>query len=252
MATQTRKRKISRRKTRRKYTRKNPARKTAPQRPKASDLMRPRIYRKGKKFYRGRRSTLPQEMKLQNPKLKRRTRRNPKRRMRFMTTMQKTFSRERIMTLAAITGGVGTGFMAKPLIVNIMPEAVKDAAWFKRGGLGIIHILLGSLVIGYTKNKNARYYGMAVASTGLYDIIQQNIPQLGLPEIPETNILSEQMLGTSYEFGKRSALGASYQVPKRPTSPVSEPGLLGASYEAPATQPAGLSGSENPYEDISW
>jgi hypothetical protein len=138
----------------------------------------------------------------------------------------------------AIGGGIISGFMAMPLLFNVLPQSVKDQRKF----LGAIHVILGLVVASAMKNKNLKTVGYVLAGTGIYDLIAQNI-DIGLPGLPTSNTLISKAIPSSTPVSASyyPALASSYE-PSRNLSASYEP--VSASYA-----PEALAGT-NPYDGI--
>jgi len=178
---------------------------------------------------------------------RRRTRRNPALNMRTM------FSQQKIMTAVGIGTGIVASAIAMPVVYNVLPAGMKAQRKF----LGAVHVITGLVLTSLVRNKTMKTVGLVVAGTGIYDLVAQNIPQLGLAGLPTSNILigsagagAGAPVSASYTPG---LMGASYNVPTAPVSSVA--GLMGASYSAPGSQTAGLGcdlSGTNPFEGMDW
>jgi len=187
---------------------------------------------------------------------RRRRRRTYRRNPGIAAGFRRAFSQQWIMQSLTIAGGIVGGALAMPLVYGVMPEQLKA----QRRYLGAVHVLIGSLLIGFMRGKQGRTLGAVIAGTGVYDLIAQNVPQLELPGLPTTvSFIPATMLPAPAP----EATSASYMVPR---SPVSAPALgtvaasymrnyggMAASYEAPGSSTVGL-GAENPYAaaGIEW
>jgi len=182
---------------------------------------------------------------------RRRRRRNPN----IMASVRRAFSRQWLMQSLTVGGGVVAGFMGMPLVYRLVPESNRTTL---RPYLGIVHVLIGALMAGMLRNARMKQMGVVIAGTGVYDLLAQNISQLGLPGLPVSNILLDQAFGG----GAAPALAASYPVARRPISryaalaPSAQ--ALAASYQAPGRQITKLGSTwasdewttDNPYAGI--
>lgn len=217
-----------------------------------------------RKGWKTRRAKLKSRRRRKNPVyVTPRVRMNRRRRRRRMNPvrggalgLRRAFSQQWIMQSLTIAGGIVGGALAMPLVYSVAPQALKN----QRRYLGVVHVLLGSLMVGFMRGKQGRTLGAVVAGTGVYDLIAQNIPQLELPGLPTSvSFIPATMLPAP----SPEATSASYMVPR---APVSAPALgtvaasympnyagVGASYEAPGSSTVGL-GAENPYAaaGIEW
>lgn len=160
--------------------------------------------------------------------------------------------------ISMLSGGAGIigGAIAMPFVYRIVPKGLKD----KREFLGGIHVILGVALMSMLKSKNAKTFSASLAATGIYDLIAMNIPQIGLPGLPTSIPLVEDLLpekpdvpgepvSASYP-SLPSGYSASYPVPAAPVSRVAA-GSMGASYNAPGMRTEGyMLGTDNPYEGI--
>lgn len=156
---------------------------------------------------------------------RRRTRRNQPRIIRQLT------SQKVLMSGATIGGGIVLGAVTMPLVDRMIPA--NNRAQFSPF-LGIVNIAIGALMYGMLRNRMAKQLGLVVAGTGVYDLVAENIPQLSLPSMRATALVNQMMPAAIAPNGA----AASYQVARRPVSPVAR---LSASYPSPAR--AGYSAS---------
>lgn len=186
-----------------------------------------------------------------NPRYRRRRsyRRNPR------TAMGKIFNQQFIIRAGSYGLGIASGFALKPLVYRGV-TALKMP--IPSNFLGAGNLVAGLLLNAFMRNRMLKDLGMALAGTGVYDLIAANTQEfLGLPEIPVSNKLIEQLM----------PMGLSYNVPYSPVSQYSRgvglsyPARMGLSYEG-ATAPlgsayraasdmvvTGVSG-DNPYDGI--
>lgn len=252
-----------RRVVRKKAVRKNPARKSVSLRKKArsktsTSRHRPVVYKVAGKWKRPEKA----KYKMRVNKRKRKIRRNPKFKLKSL------ISQQYLMQVATIGGGIAAGFFAMPVLNAVAPASLKTPQ--ARRFYGLAHVLLGGLVAGFAKGKNAKQFGIVIAGTGAYDLIAQNIVALGLPSLPDQNPLVSQYLpgsgsgeaemtsgasrmvqayGANYSTPAPAGyMGANYTVPQLPVSPVAQSGM-GASYGAPGMSTQGLH-SDSPFEGI--
>lgn len=197
---------------------------------------RPRLRKKRGRWYASGRDPLKLRGKRINPRRKRRrraVRRNPKVNVKTI---------QRFVTEALPYGiGMGIGFIGMPIVYRVLPASVTSGVNFPRWR-GLIHVGLGSLIFIFGKGKTSRTVGLVVGGTGLYDVLAQNVPDLGLPGLPSANPLIDKA-GASESTGRY--YGLSYDAGRKP---------MGMSYEAPmglsyAAQPgtlmtAGLNGDD--------
>lgn len=147
-----------------------------------------------------------------------------------------------LMSGLKIGGGITGGFLAMPLVYSVLPTTFRME---NRRWLGIGHVGIGALMVGMLRNKDAKDVGMIVAGTGIYDLIANNIPALGLPPLPTT--MPEIFSGDNAELEFPESTSASYPVLSAPTSDVARRGI-GASYEQSYSRAgSGLLGSN--YEE---
>lgn len=192
-----------------------------------------------------------------NPVYRARRRRRTYRRNPVRGIIARTFSQQWLMQSVTISGGIVAGMLGMPLVYGVLPVDMKTPQ--TRKFLGLVHVLLGSLVVGFVKNKQGRTLGAVIAGTGVYDLIAENTKTtLGLPSLPTENVMISGLLPAggdstppeeqSASYMRNYGMNASYMVPRRP---VSSPaiGTVAASYEAPGSSTVGLSG-DNPYAGI--
>lgn len=181
-----------------------------------------------------------------NPIRKRRRtrRRNPN----AMRSIQRTFSRKWLMQSLTISGGLISGYLGMPIIYRFIPDAQKTTV---RPFLGLFHVLAGSLLFGFVKNKAVKEIGAIVAGTGVYDLIAYNIPDLGLPALPTSNLMIEKLIGApaaptpvsaNFNTGRtpvsriarglsRSPMSANYETSRRRSLAANyQPQLMGANW----------------------
>lgn len=162
-------------------------------------------------------------------------RRNPRRRMTLIPS-------QRTMRQAVKVGvGVASGFTATPVAARLMQMGNLGAY---DNFLGLVHILLGSVMIGASRNRDIKDVGMMIAGFGVYDLVASNVKALGLSPLPRYQELTAMLPGMTPPA--EEAASASYGVAMRPTSAVSRGGVaasyqgVGASFEAPGTSTVGL------------
>ena len=183
-----------------------------------------------------------------NPFRRRRSRRRYRRNPNGIgRSLKQAFSRQWIMRSLTIGGGIASGMIGMPLVYKMVPSQYRIQA---RPYLGLVHVVIGSLLASFVKNRNAREIGVILAGTGVYDLIAKNIPDLGLPTLPETNLLIDKFLPTP---ASAAAVSSSYNIARQPVSRVAAAGIA-SSYQAPGARTVGLSGyrsgSENPYQEV--
>lgn len=228
--------------------RRNPRRRSSLPRVRHAILMNPRRRRKARRVRSRRRvrrnpSYFAPALRM-NPRKRRRrrTRRNP-------GAIKRVMNQKWLMSVASIGLGIAAGYYTLPAVNALIPAAQREQL---RPFMGGINVLAGSLIISMAKGRKAkmlREMGAIIAGTGVYDLLAENIPQLGLAPIPKTNPVISGLLpgvSASYSVGARpvsrqaSSIGASYAY---------APVAYGASYEAPNAQTAGL-GSDDPFAGI--
>ena len=159
----------------------NPRRKAKRRNPRFG-LHRPSL-RYGKKGWtRSSRSKLIKKGTRINPRRRLRVRRNP-------LNLKSLFARQNIMQMIAVAGGLTVGFLAIPIAVRVAPSLYQH-----RKFLGGANILLGLALAGFAKKSAIKTVGMTMASVGLYDLISQNIPALGLPMLADGSALIDKMI----------------------------------------------------------
>lgn len=142
-----------------------------------------------------------------------------------------------------IGSGIAGGFVATPIahqILNMAGMGQYDNL------LGLVHVLLGSLMVGFVKNRSIKNVGMMITGFGVYDLVASNLKKAEggywLPPLPRTIGLSELMFkeGDLATVPPESTSG-SYGVAMRPVSPVARAGV-GSSYESPSMSSVGVAG----------
>lgn len=141
-----------------------------------------------------------------NPRRRRnrRRRRNPN----AMKRIQAAFSRKWIMQTATIGGGIMAGFLAMPFVYRMVPDAQKRTV---RPFLGLFHVLAGSLLFGFVKNKAVKEIGVILAGTGVYDLVAYNVDTLGLPALPTENIMVTKLLGAPAAATPPAPVSANFE-----------------------------------------
>lgn len=194
----------------------------------------------------GPRSFTPLSMRSNPYRRTRRRRRNPN----LPTAIRGVFSQRNIMNAAKVGGGIVAGTLTIPMLYTISPAALQAQSRF----FGLANVLVGGLLVGLVRNKDVKDMGVIIAGVGMYDLIQQNVPQLNLPAIPRSNPMISGMLPTTGTSASYMPLAASYMTAARPASQVARAGV-GASYLAPRTKTVGLQGdweafANDPYKGI--
>jgi len=100
-----------------------------------------------------------------------------------------------------IAGGIAVGYMGIPVICKFLSPIIDKTMQYRRY-YGLLHVVAGAAVASLIRQRIVKEIALTVAGVGVYDLISQNIPQLGLPRLPETSM----HLGYDYA----PALGASY------------------------------------------
>lgn len=156
-----------------------------------------------------------------------------------------------IMTGLKLSVGLISGYLTLPLVYKMLPVNMKTAQ--NRQWLGLVNVAVGALLFTFIRQKAVKDVALVIAGTGVYDLIAANIPQLGLPKIPEENLLINSMIPGAAP----AAVSASYGVPRLPVSRSAsmlgasayQKAQLGASYADPTMQTAGFHG-DNPFEGV--
>jgi len=183
------------------------------------------VYKRGRRLY-APRGPRAEELAMLSPgtrinKRRKRRRSNPRR----SGIVKSLTNRKTLMTGLKIGGGITGGFIAMPLVYSILPVAFRQT---NRRWLGLGHVGLGALMVGMLRNRDAKDVGMVVAGTGIYDLIANNVPQLGLPPLPTA--MPEMFGGGQALLDEPESTSASYPVLSAPVSDVARRGI-GASYE---------------------
>jgi len=114
-----------------------------------------------------------------------------------------------------VAGGIALGFLAMPVMVNVMPAGILRF----RNLFGLGYIVIGSAAAAFIRQKDLKDVALVFAGVGVYDLIASNLRFLGLSPIGGAAALpaagSEQpgVIGASYQPGMdyQPSLGASYQ-----------------------------------------
>lgn len=150
---------------------------------------------------------------------------------------------QRIIRQSVKTGiGVASGFVATPVASRIM--AALNLSQYDNL-VGLVHVIMGSLMVGMVRNKDVKDVGMMIAGFGAYDLVASNLKKADgttwLPVLPRYTALTSALLPAP------APVSASYGVAMRPVSPVARAGVaasyrpaLASSYEAPSMGPVGL------------
>ena len=184
------KRKASRRKVSRRRVARKPVRR--------------RVSRRRVKRAVSRRRNAPLSLRRRNPGAKRRRRRSY--RMRRNPALPKMFrfmNKNFLMRSTGIAGGVAGGYLAMPLWMKLLPESVTST---NRRFLGILNIVLGGVIFTMSKKTFGRDLGMSLSGTGVYDLLAKMIPDLGLPALPSSSSLIDQVMPTK----EPESVGANY------------------------------------------
>ena len=118
-----------------------------------------------------------------NPRRRRRSgfrslrsyRRNP-------VAIRKAFSRDNVVSTVALTGGFIVGVKAQKYI-----NGMEFMARYRKFS-GLVPFLLGTMVAVRGKGKAVKFAGSGVAAAGVYDLLTQNIPQLGLAPVEGVDV----------------------------------------------------------------
>ena len=121
------------------------------------------------------------------------------------------------VSAAKIAGGLVVGYLMLPIINKVMPASitVKYGKFY-----GAINVVVGAVAAATMKNKEVKDAALIVAGVGIYDLIANNLPFLGLAPVQRSSTLLKiageepGVIGASYqEVGAdyAPALGASYQ-----------------------------------------
>jgi len=208
----------------------------------ASRVYRPRLFKVRGKWHRSKRSRLFRMAGpvMINPRHRRRYRRNPA----IVARLRSAFSRQWLMQSATIGGGIALGALGIPLVYKLVPASNRAQV---RPYLGVAHLILGSLLVGFARKAALKTIGATIAGVGVYDLISQNVAQLGLPMLSDSNSMIDNLLPMS----------ASYPMPRRFASPyataiaASYRPSLSASYTPGGMKSTGLS-ADPMFENISF
>lgn len=180
------------------------------------------------------RRNYPMVIRHANPVRRRRrvARRNPVRRYRRRRTRRnpnfiKQITSQRVLMQGLTIGGgmIGGAFLI-PAVERMIPA--DNRATFSKY-LGAVNLIVGALMYGSLRNRQMKELGLVIAGTGVYDLVQQNIPQLPLPTLRATALVSQVM----------APMSASYGIARRPVSPVAR--QLASNYRVPARAGYGAS-----------
>lgn len=140
------------------------------------------IYSRSKGWKRPKRSHIKKAFRV-NPKRRRRARRNPK------LSLKSILSKQNLMQMTAVAGGLTVGFLGIPMLLKIAPSLGANRKY-----LGGANIAVGLLLAGMGKKSYVKTAGMTMAAVGLYDLVSQNVPTLGLPLIADTAAIVSKMI----------------------------------------------------------
>lgn len=227
----------------------NPARKTTKKRRSTAKRRRAVPARRRRSAVARRRPTIARRRRRNAPY--RATRRNPgysykrkRRTYRRRSNPSKMFgflNQRFLVRSASVAGGVAGGYIAMPLWVMMLPSGLTQT---NRRFYGLLNVMLGGLVMSFSKRRAGRDIGTAIAGTGVYDLIAKMLPDLGLPALPGSSPLlegltpkgDEEPVSANY---RRRALGATYSARRAPSRALSAnyrpTARMGANYNAVST-----------------
>jgi len=137
------------------------------------------------------------------------TRINPRRRRKYVRAnpfnIKKVLSKEYLLNMASVGGGIAAGFLLMPLIETGMKSIIKKtedqvtASKF----LGGVHVVLGFILGTMAKNPQLRQAGYTISATGLYDLIVSNVPGLtdAVPALPRTSVFASSLIAEEHAAG---------------------------------------------------
>lgn len=111
-----------------------------------------------------------------------------------------------------IAGGIAIGMLGMPLIVKHIAPMVDKTGQYRKF-YGLVHVVLGAVAAATIRKQIVKEIALTVAGVGVYDLISQNLPMLGLPTIS----------ALSGDFIEPGVVGMEADM---------EPALMGASYQA--------------------
>jgi len=224
----TKKRRASRR--RNPYAKRRMSRKIRAKRP----ARRTRQYRKRRSLARRRNAPISFKRR-RNPGRKFRRRSYRLRRNPGMKKMFSFLNQKFLMRSAGIAGGVAAGYIAMPLYTRMLPESVTST---NRRFYGLLNVLLGGLIFVGSRKGVGKDFGITLSGTGVYDLVAKLLPDLGLPALPNSSAMIDQLLpeekpaALEANYYPRRSLSANYR-PRTRMSANYQPGLS-ANYQAPA------------------
>jgi hypothetical protein len=147
-------------------------------------------------------------------------------------------------------GGLAAGFIggavAMPFVSMAAQKTIDKLGAYKKY-YGVAHVLLGGLLLWKGKKALLKDVGTTLMASGVYDLIAENVPQIGLTPLSKSanSMTAAVGLGASYQPRR---LSASYQTARAPVGAAyMQP--VGSSYEK-SIAVAGLSSDygDDPYE----
>lgn len=140
---------------------------------------------KKRKKRKARRKAVKRRTYRRNPAPKRRRRRTVARRRTYKrrsyrrnpTKILKAFSQDNIINIASLGVGFIGGIKAQKFVNNV--EALANFRRFT----GAIPFVLGFFLAARAKKKSVQNVGAGLSLSGLYDLVSQNIPQIGLSPV---------------------------------------------------------------------
>lgn len=192
--------------------------------------------RKQAPLARRRRRNAPYRALRRNPGYSYKRKRRSYRRRKNPSKMFNFLNQRFLMRSAAVAGGVAGGYIAMPLWVMLLPAELTQT---NRRFYGVLNVLLGGMVLSFSKRRAGRDIGTAIAGTGVYDLIAKMLPDLGLPALPGSSPLLEGLRPEAPEepvSANYRRLGATYsgrQVRRSPSMGANfRPTRMGANYKA--------------------
>lgn len=111
-----------------------------------------------------------------------------------MSVIKGAFGKQHIIEIVSLGVGYVGGIKAQKFINGV--EALANYRRFT----GVIPFVLGAILATKSKKSSVKSVGAGISLSGLYDLVTQNVPQIGLSPVEGVDLDDDSMYGTALDM----------------------------------------------------